>query len=279
MRAVSADLAALIQRRFGPVAGWTPVAGATQARVWRVDTAAGRLAVKVGTPGTIGREHDTLAELARHGLLVPEVRLPHADRNDVLVTTWIEGAPADPEQPTVQRSAGRFLRALHEVPAEGDPMPWHEALRRRRTAWIERARGRVADIWLERFEAHFDDAAVEAVASVSASRVWCHRDYEATNWRIDADGGRFRVLDFGQARPDAWLADFVKLAESTWVDVPATRVAFFEGYGRTLDEPERDALERLGLLHGLQTLAWALDKGDDHLRRVGEDILTRRLGS
>jgi Ser/Thr protein kinase RdoA (MazF antagonist) len=275
---VPSTIIAEIERRFGPDLRWTAVPGASQARVWKVDAPVGPLAVKVGALAPLDREHVALQRLAESDLIVPRVRMFLPGDTSALVTDWIEGSPADADAPDVQRAAGRYLADLHRIGDDSDSMPWPDALRRRRDGWLRRARAREAADWLDGVEAAFDDEAMLRIATVLGPRVWCHRDYEARNWRIEAGTGSFRVIDFGQARPDGWLLDFVKLAESCWRDDAALREAFLEGYGRSLSENEAQALDDLGLLHGLQTYAWALEHADDSLRALGESILLRRLG-
>ena len=280
MTPIPRTITAALERRFGPDLRWTAIPGASQAQVWRVDAPGGPLAVKVGARAPLHREHDALQRLPASDVVVPRVRMFLPDDVSALVTEWIEGCPADADAPDVQRAAGRYLADLHRIGDDSDSMPWREALRGRRDGWLRRARARArqAAHGLDSVEAAFDDEAMQRIAAVLGPRVWCHRDYEARNWWIEAGTGSFRVIDFGQARPDGWLLDFVKLAESTWHREPALREAFLEGYGRSLSEDEAQALDDLGLLHGLQTYAWALEHADDSLRALGESILFRRLG-
>jgi aminoglycoside phosphotransferase (APT) family kinase protein len=269
-----------LESQLGPIARIQPVAGASQGQVFIAEGDRGRFAVKLTEPPVVARERRMLGMLAARGLAVP-ILLGGFDDTPALVTVWVEGASADPADVSAQRRAGAWLARLHELPVEpteADAMPWAEALPRRRDAWLQRGRGRLSDQRLTAIASRLDDSTLTAIASRLPERVWCHRDFEPRNWRLETRTGLLRVLDFGQARPDAWLLDLVKLAEGAWAEHPPARAAFFEGYGRTLDEAERHALARLGLLHGLQTCTWGHEHSDVGLTALGETIIARHLG-
>ncbi|MEX1365314.1 MAG: hypothetical protein AB1Z98_19455, partial [Nannocystaceae bacterium] len=85
------------------------------------------------------------------------------------------------------------------------------------------------------------------------------------------------VIDFGQARPDAWLVDAVKLRCGAWVDEPHLAEAFWTGYGRRPTPHEHGALRQLSLLHGLATAAWGDQHGEPALSAHGRAVLDREL--
>ncbi len=197
-----------------------------------------------------------------------------------LLLSWLSGASA--ERPAAgrrqsagppthvvnaHRAAGRFVAALQALPvAEVDPMALDEAVARRRDGWLRRsARTLPGDL-----------RAVAAAAVVperfaGVSRVPAHRDFRPGNWRWD--GARLGVIDLGHARPDAPMADLVKLAAGPWRAQPALKDAFLAGYGQPISASQERQLRALIALHGLATATWAQRHGDAGAYGEGLDVL------
>ena len=199
-----------------------------------------------------------------------------------MLTRHVPGTPldamemTDPERRAAYRNLGRTLARLHSVRAEGpqDPVPLHEALLSRARAWSARAQEAGGFAGLDAAQ-----ASLEAPWPTSLSRVPCHRDVQLHNVigrRVD---GRLVtvLIDFGQARPDVWMVDFVKLFQLPSALVPGAMEACLEGYGRKMDPVERRTFDRLRVLHGLGTWTWAVSHGDHGVARSARRVISDAL--
>lgn len=171
----------------------------------------------------------------------------------------IAGGRARPSPETYER-LGRRLAALHALPFEDDdPVPLADALASRARSW---SRGVPTDVGRRLVRAW--DTELPAM-----TRVPCHRDVAFWNLRM---GDELRLLDLGQARPDLFLFDLVKLYQAPLR--PDREDALWRGLGR-----EREAwaglLQRCLLLHGVATWAWGARHGDARAVEQGRRILER----
>lgn len=256
-----------------------------EARVWRVDAAT------TGEPLAYLKLHRVPDKHRREATILARLREPPAaavpellavdEAGLALLLRACPGTPASAapltlaHERSLHEQAGRFRRRLDVVPVdEDDPLPLPEALARRLRAWLERARPGLPPALLERIAAAFDADAFEG-----ATRRWCHRDLGPHNWIVEpTDGGpRLHVIDFGQARPDAWLMDALKLWDDAWAREPSLADAFWAGYGRRPDADESSQLRQLALLHGLATAAWGDRHGHAGFSRHGRAVLARAL--
>ncbi|MEM7151534.1 MAG: aminoglycoside phosphotransferase family protein [Myxococcota bacterium] len=175
----------------------------------------------------------------------------------------------------LHEAAGRFRRDLDRLPmGEPDPLPLPEALTRRYRSWSKQARSTLEPELLQSLERAFDPTVFDRDA-----RRWCHRDLAPHNWVVaaSADGIRLGVIDFGQARPDAWLVDIVKLWSDVWVSAPDLSASFWAGYGRRPTDHEQAQFRQLALLHGLATATWGDRHTHTHFSRHGRATLRRAL--
>lgn len=261
-----------------------------EARVWRVEvcspTAASvpRAFLKLHRTADKWRRERTilerLAEPPATPVPVPEVLAAQAEGHALLLGACPGGlassrswSPADERQ--LHEHAGRLRRRLDAVPVDDDDvLPLPEAMKRRLRAWLERARPTLAAPLVQAVETAFDPRCFEG-----AVRRWSHRDLAPHNWIVEptATGLRLRVIDFGQARPDVWLVDVLKLWDGPWVRDPTLADAFWRGYGRRPSPLERAQLRALALLHGLATATWADRHGHAALSAHGRAVLTRAL--
>lgn len=196
-----------------------------------------------------------------------------------MLTRHVPGTPLDTldltpaESRAAYRNLGRVLARLHAVTFDGppDPVPVHEALVARGRAWSERA-GQVGgfaglDAVRERLEAPWPQ---------TLRRVPCHRDVQLHNVIARKEQGRLVtvLIDFGQARPDVWMGDFVKLFQLPSSVTPGAWEACMDGYGHGMDAVERRTFERMRLLHGLGTWTWAVRHGDHGVARSARRVMS-----
>ena len=255
-----------------------------EARVWRAEA-------EDGEPLAYLKQHRVHDKWRRERTILAQLRRPPAapvpellDSDEPGLALLLRTCPGVPATalslaPVVERSlheqAGRFRQRLDAVPVEeDDPLPLPEALARRLRAWLERARPSLPLALLQRVEAAFDASSFDG-----ATRRWCHRDLGPHNWIVEptVGGPRLHVIDFGQARPDVWLVDVLKLWDDAWAREPALADAFFTGYGRPPDRAETEQLRQLALLHGLATAAWGDHHGHAGFSRHGRAVLERAL--
>jgi Ser/Thr protein kinase RdoA (MazF antagonist) len=255
-----------------------------QAQVWRVEAPCGEAIAYLKrhrVPDKHRRERTILAHLHEPPAAAVPEPLAADDARRLLLLRACPGLPAtsrawsDAEARSLHAQAGRLRRRLDAVPLVGDdPVPLSEALSRRLRAWLARARPSLPPALLGRVAEAFDPGPFEG-----EGRRWCHRDLGPHNWIVEptAAGPRLHVIDFGQARPDAWLVDALKLWDDAWAHHPALADAFWAGYGRRPDAREHAQLRQLALLHGLATAAWGDRHGHAHFSRHGRDVLARVL--
>jgi len=180
----------------------------------------------------------------------------------VLLFSHLDGQPASSldlgDAADLHRRAGallaRFHRADEAVPLDG----FLDGQRRRLDDWAARARrGLLATDEIGLVAAHLD-----AVADLDDPLgVPCHRDWQPRNWLVDRAGEPW-AFDFEHARIGPWFEDVQRLWWDEWQDAPALADAFFDGYGRRLDDAERRWLAATSALWHLTTVVWA-DEHDD----------------
>lgn len=168
-----------------------------------------------------------------------------------LLLSAVPGEQAKPLDPASHREAGRVLRGLHEARPErtGGPHLWERASRR-----LEAVFARDPELF-SAAEMRFAREQTREMASLQPrSRVPCHGDYKPHNWIVDEEG-RLRVIDFAEARWHCPAFDFTRLYFGRWWKHPHLAAAFFEGYGRKLDEDERRFL-RLHMVSNAVITTW-----------------------
>ncbi len=259
-----------------------------EASVWRVVDAAHEHALAYLKLHRIAdkwrRERAILERLAEPPAApVPELLAAHDEGRALLLRACpgrlaSSGSPSPDEQRALHEQAGRLRRRLDAVPidAREDPLPVPAALARRLAGWIERARPWHTAARLRRLEAAFEPGVFEGSA-----RRWSHRDLAPHNWIVEPtrEGPRLSVIDFGQARPDVWLVDALKLWDGPWAAEPTLADAFWAGYGRHPSALEQRQLHQLALLHGLATATWGDHHGHATFSSHGRAVLDRALAA
>ena len=221
-------------------------------------------------------------ELAAYRSWVPAIaeRAPAlvaaADDASVYVLTRLEASTPAPElPPEVYADAGRVLRRFHD---SGEPVVdegWAAQRLANLRDWIARMpEGLIADDDLA-----FAEREAAVLAQLPPPRlVPCHGDFQPRNWMVDA-GGRVFVFDFEKARHDWWIHDVQRMWWREWLDRPDLRDAFFEGYGRQLDETETAGLRANSARGHVVQIIWATRHGDLPFADEGRAQLARLRAS
>ncbi len=195
---------------------------------------------------------------------VPELLAENRDAR-VLVFSKLPGEIGDQSTSTF-RQAGRLSRLLHDAETPTPLGGFSVASRVRFDAWVQRARPGLLDT----AEVEFVAGQLRRLAEFpDPAGVPCHRDWQPRNW-LTAEDGSVSVIDFGNARVGHWFEDFERMWWTEWRTAPELGHAFFEGYGRTLSDDDRDQLRATSILWLLTTIVWAAEVDDvvfhDHAR-------------
>ncbi len=179
----------------------------------------------------------------------------------------VEGGMVSGDGSTVvQTKAARFLASLHSTAyLDRDPIPPAQALKLRMQSAIERATGVVDDTLLEQLSA-------PELSSLRLYRVPCHRDFGPHNWLIRGPEERLSVVDFGQSRPDVFLADLIKLVPA-WIRSDEHLSAFFAGYDKTLSAAEWGLLRLMVGHYAIGSIVWARKRGQECIPSEGRALL------
>ena len=282
-RAVPSKLHAFVQAVVGPThvrrfCGWEHA----ESLVWEFQTTAGAtLYLKQHRQIRKFRQehHAYTAWVPALPSVTPILVGAHLAAPHALLITAVPGTLAEntllspAHELELHRQAGRFLRALHDLPHEDiDPVSLVDAFAQRMAAWLPRVRGLV-----EEGDIDWVISRMQEILPLlgSYSRVPCHRDYTPRNWLVHQAELQLYVIDFEHARPDLALLDMERLWAGTWPGRPDLKAAFFDGYGRNLTSDEEALLERCAALGALTTIGWAHEHGDVPFEQYGRDLLAR----
>ena len=220
--------------------------------------------------------------------LVPRLVSSHVEERLLLLTDiggcfcqWLELSAA--QQASLLCQAGKFLRALHEVPFDDDDsMAVGDAVLTRALA-LQRRLGEV-DVRSDHLSPDRMTGIVDIIGEVvpllnRIKRVPCHRDFWRRNWIwTKANGGEpegvhLSVIDFEHARPDLFVFDFMKLWSDCWLSDPQLEQPFWDGYGRRLTSEENTLLNTCAKLHAVQTMIWSAEHQYATFFAQGEQLL------
>lgn len=296
-------LSAFVERSIGPVTHAEDLSwNHAESAVWRVASASHQAVLKVHRQGrkfanelaAYTQWAPALRKELEPGTTVPELLGVHAEHPRALLLSWERGELAESlalsvtEERALHLRAGRFLRALHELPVEpADALPLADAYRARLEAWVKRTSATVPAAVREAVAAE----AVQALPFVQGcSRVPCHRDFTPRNWlvtsperegdatvRPGSSGPALVVFDFEHSLPDLHLVDMQRLWVGLWRSRPDLKESFLAGYGRGLTSEEEAALRHISALWALSTVGWAREHADGEFEEAGWEVL-RWLG-
>lgn len=177
-------------------------------------------------------------------------------------------------EPDVHRQAGTLLAKLHrsEWPTPSPEMG--AKLAKQRAHVLERAKP-----VLDQAEYRYLRHATNALTRDPAPKIVpCHRDFYPNNWLIDQDG-TVRLIDFGRAAPDLVARDLVLLvAGRDWGKQFELREAFFEGYGRRLDDDEQAQLHGFVTIGAVTKVLRAANRGNQPAMLRAKKALERLKG-
>ncbi len=197
------------------------------------------------------------ADDAAHVLVLSRLRAHHLT---------IDQAVADTD---VSAQAGELLRRWHEAQPGVVISGYASRQRARVEQWISRASPGLltdAEQAFARSQVLVFDRQADPIG------VPCHRDWQPRNWLID-DAGILSVIDFEHARVGPWHDDLHRLWWNEWRNRQAVPAAFFEGYGRAMNDDERAALIAASSIGHLCTVVWSDERGDDVFAEFGRRSL------
>ncbi|MDJ0522265.1 MAG: aminoglycoside phosphotransferase family protein [Planctomycetota bacterium] len=173
-------------------------------------------------------------------------------------------------QATAYRRAGRFLRALHDLPLDErvpDPVQHMRSIIERYVIDHAQAFDRDTIDWA--LDALDDGRPFEGAPFVCA-----HRDFSPRNWVLAPDGS-LGLFDWERAQGDLWFADVTRMEFDVWPAQPALRDAFFAGYGHPLTERDRRQVRLATLIHAIASAGWAAGRSDTRFEQLGRTVVAR----
>jgi Ser/Thr protein kinase RdoA (MazF antagonist) len=180
------------------------------------------------------------------------------------------GRDRDPE---THVQAAQLLRRLHD----GSPAVDDSALGERIRASFERFAARCGGL-VATDELSAVRGMIECIEGVPVPVVACHGDFSPRNWLVDEDGV-VRLIDFGRFQRDHWTMDLLLMSRRYWLTEPRLRDAFFAGYGRMIEEVDRNYLRAAIGRWAVGTILWAREHDDAPFEELGRealaDLLTR----
>lgn len=225
------------------------------------------------TAGRARQEGAAMTHARAHGMWGVAPATPTCDG---LITPWMAGATATPDQTQAAADAGDWLKQLHAfgAQAEPDPLPVKEAYRRR---WSRlQAALRTPHGGQEATEVALKANAAWQAAFLQAEpqreRTITHGDFGPHNW-IVLHGRLHAVVDFEFARDDLPERDLARYWLHAGQSNSEAWTSFRAAYG---DVQASGAWLQLALLlEAGGTLEVGLKTGDSRLRNLGLRALSR----
>lgn len=180
------------------------------------------------------------------------------------------GLPVFQER-SIWRSAGRALRALHDLavgtyfgPCRRNgtchATPIHDAREYVSTHLVDRLDRAHQAGCLRSAEVATVHAALDLVPCFEGERpVPCHRDYCPGNWLVADDGVWTGVIDFEFASWDVRVADFTRYPDWDWMARPDLLEAFLDGYDRSFTPNEEQQRLVAHVAYALTAVVWGND--------------------
>jgi hypothetical protein len=155
----------------------------------------------------------------------PELRASDDNLHSLVLTALPGKTPERWQDSDVQHQAGRLLRRFHDA----ESFPPDDDANARMLYRLDRVAPEARKL-LAPGVIDFVRGEINALDRITAPpQVSCHLDYSPRNWLVEH--GHLRIIDFGDAAPDTWIADFGRLFVG-WRLSPSGKEAFLAGYGR-----------------------------------------------
>lgn len=223
----------------------------------------------------IGREISAHDDGALQALIARSAapQLIAADREarilcaEFLPGTLVEGTASEAE-PGISEQAGELLRALHSA-SESLDESIERHMRKKALQWLNRPH-RIPPAQADRAGEILRTHRPEPVIVVPS-----HGDFSPRNW-IVCDG-RVALIDFGRFGHRPAVLDFLRIAGRQWRTYPATRAAFYRGYGLAEGIESSPQWIMAELREAIATAAWAYKVGDEAFEREGRQRLSAVL--
>ncbi|MFD7016663.1 aminoglycoside phosphotransferase [Streptomyces sp. NPDC059928] len=177
--------------------------------------------------------------------------------------------PGSPEEELAHHEAGHVLGALHRATAVPQGGAAGAALAERFRSWIDQA---VHACLIDTAERNMLNHHAAILGSSLMDSAVCHLDYQPRNWLV---GDAFGICDFEHMRRDARVRDVARLEFRRWQAAPHLRAAFFDGYGRQLNDTERRLLDSFGAIEAATALVKGHKENDLTLSAHGRTVLSR----
>ena len=172
------------------------------------------------------------------------------------------------QQDDVMKSAGAFLRALHDLPFEDtDEMPLSDSLPMRLESWIKNLANSLNETEISTARKRVGNGS----QFLGDTRVPCHNDFQPRNWLWD--GNQIGVIDFEHAHANHPAFDWIRMETGIWLQQPRLRDLFIEGYGKTPAWSAGSARDAVGAIHAVGCIVWGTRHGDESLVSAGRRIL------
>jgi Ser/Thr protein kinase RdoA (MazF antagonist) len=228
-----------------------------QARVWRATSGTACIWIKQHRhAANAHREATALAAVADLAPGVPRM-LDHPSPDTLLLSAvagqpLADALPSGPRRAAAMAQLGGWLRALAACPPPpADAVDADVAYAARFRGWCAGADEALRPRDRARVLHGFDPDVF-----AGAPRRWCHRDLTLHNVLLDP-AGNVGVIDFGQARPDVWPVDLVKLWADPTLDAE-DRGQLLAGYGIPLSGDDAARLRHALVVHAVATLGWGV---------------------
>jgi aminoglycoside phosphotransferase len=174
----------------------------------------------------------------------------------------------------MHRQAGVLTRRLHDLGPATPIEDFAGDMSEKLDAWLARIPGVVPVADVDWARARMRDLAAMAPTYATVN----HGDNQPRNWLLD-DAGTVRLIDFGRAGIDAWIRDIERMYFAEWATDPDLEHAFFDGYGRALDDRDRERLRCLGAATSITGRLWAREHHNpDYEARLGKIADMLRAG-
>jgi Ser/Thr protein kinase RdoA (MazF antagonist) len=221
----------------------------------------------------------------------PTLLAIHETEPLAILTTALAGRSMDQQllsmaqEIRVWDDAGRYLARLHGLAVGGFFGPCRSdgsSLSAPRTDAVDYMAAEIeASAKAAAKVSRLDDAANAAIraarerlpAFAGERPIPCHRDYGPANWLIGADGRWAGVVDFEMAQWDVRVADFARYPNWEWIRRPDLVEALLRGYGRALNDAERQQLFCVKVAYALTAIAWGIESKHELFAQEGRQAL------